>query len=156
MILWWAALAMEAAPPSASALPLCSEAVVLPAGMEGWARPVPATRGIVAGTAADLMLVDVVDLRWATPPVRAPIGGTYGAVVAVTIWRAGVYRLATSARASVAMVKDGRPVEAGAASEGPPCSGIRQIVDFNLKPGTYALQLSDAAGPELTLLLAAR
>ena len=159
MILWWAAFAAEAAPPSASPPapppPLCAEPAAPPAGLEAWGRPVPATRSIMAGTAADLMLADVVDLRWATPPARAPIGGTYGAVLSVTIWRAGQYRLALSARASVALVKDGRPVAAGAVSGGPPCSGIRQIVDYRLKPGQYALQLSGAAGPEMTLLLVA-
>jgi hypothetical protein len=36
----------------------------------------------------------------------------------------------------------------------PPCSGVRKMVDFDLSTGSYTVQLSGAAKPVATLLIA--
>jgi len=37
-----------------------------------------------------------------------------------------------------------------------PCSGIRKIVDFDLQPGTYVVQLSNAKTAQIRILIATK
>ena len=49
--------------------------------------------------------------------------------------------------------RDGKIIGSVAHTEGPPCSGIRKIVDFTLAPGRYALQLSGATKAPTRVLI---
>jgi hypothetical protein len=145
------ALLLAAAEPTDS---VCIRQEPPPRGLEAWTRPIAGDREIAPGTAETLTLVDVADLRFDAPPAQAPLGGTYGAMLAFRITTPGIYRIALSARASIDVAQAGRTIEPAGESDAPICTGIRKIIRFPLQPGSYALQISGVAGPQATVLLA--
>ncbi len=147
------ALILQAAAPAEA--PICTKMVGPPAGMAAWAQPAEGT-ALRPGTALALPMADVAGLRFTVAPERAPVGGTYGAVVPFTIARGGTYAIALSEAAWVDVARGPRLLSSTGHRHGPPCSGIRKIVDYRLAPGRYVLQLIGAPRPEGRVLIVRR
>lgn len=147
----------------AMAAPACPAVPApLPALYAGWATMAPLVVGsdaagapmLAIGGAARLALADAAAVRFAVAPGHVPAPGSRGGMVALTVAAAGRYRVAIGAGAWVDMVGNGTALRSAAHSQGPACTGIRKLVDFDLQPGRYLLQLSGNAQPTLAVLVA--
>lgn len=161
-ILALALQAQAAAPMAAAEEPVCTAAVAPPAELAGWTRMAPVTAGASAddastirvGRGARATLLTMAKLQPAATLGKASPAGTSGGLFAFTVDREGRYRVAAGAGAWLDVVHDGQPVASVAHKHGPACSGIRKMVDFQLQPGRYLLQVADAPAPTIGLLVA--
>ncbi len=156
-------LAAAQANPATAQAP-CAAPGLLPPELAGWATP----RALVAATAAGeldtatLSVGNAIEATLApTPHVAYPVqpghagaATTHGGLFAFTATEAGSYRVALGAAAWIDLVAEGKSVTSTAHAHGPECTVVRKLVDFPLKPGRYILQVSDAADPALTLMIA--
>jgi hypothetical protein len=117
--------------------------------------PVAAQRlPIPLGTAKTLALAFASDVRYAARPERPDAGAGKAGMIAFHIAAAGIYRVALSGGAWIEVVRDGKTTKSVAHRHGPDCGTIRKIVDFQLTPGRYILQLSASDTPEVTVMIA--
>ena len=79
---------------------------------------------------------------------------TFAGLFAFTVPTAGRYRVALGAGAWIEVARDGKAVASAAHAHGPACTPVRKMVDFDLQPGTYLLQVSGSTAPRLHLLVA--
>jgi hypothetical protein len=150
----FAILLLQAAP---AAAPVCTATVAPPAGLEAWSVAPGMTADVIApGKNIALTLEPVDKVTFPLAPERKPAAGTFGGVYHVTVATAGTYRVALQNGAWIDLVRDGKSLSSVAHMEGPPCSGIRKIVDFALQPGTYTLQLSSAKAAQMHILIATK
>jgi hypothetical protein len=97
-----------------------------------------------------LALAPVADVAFALPPERAPRNPEpRGAVLHFAAGEAGAYRVALSARAWIDIVQDGAPLRSGAHTDLADCRELHKIVTFDIGPGPFTLQLSDAVEPSI-------
>ena len=80
--------------------------------------------------------------------------GTFGGYFPVDVARAGRYRFALSQGAWIDLVQKGERLKSADHAHGPICSGIAKIVAFDLQPGRYWLQLSEAKDASIDVMLA--
>jgi len=120
----------------------CTTRAPLPTGFAGFARATGPTRYLAVGAARRVALRAAAGVRFAVAPERTPGPNAIAAVLPIDIARAGTYRVALSEPVWIDMVAGGRRIASGAHEEGPRCSGIRKIVDFQLRPGRHVIQLS--------------
>lgn len=120
-------------------------AAITPAEAQGVALPI--------GTARKLALAFGAQVTYAAAPERLDAGAGKAGLVGFTVAKAGVYRVALSAGAWIEVIRDGKLAKSVAHGHGPECSGIRKIVDFQLAPGRYVLQLTASDQPEVTALI---
>lgn len=131
------------------------------------ASPPPATDSALPAVDADgarLDLGEVVALRlqavdtvpWTLPPERDPEPGTHGGLVRFTVVDAGTYEVALADAAWVDLIEGGQRLASVDHRHGPPCSGMRKIVAFDLAPGDHLLQISGAPGPLARVRIARR
>jgi hypothetical protein len=157
-----ATLMSGAVPATQSAPPQCPrDAEPVPAAFAQWARSriIPAgdaAPSMAIGESVDLALVPQADVKLAAEPGRASAPGDFAAMVRLTVTRPAVYRLALGSRAWVDVVQDGRAIGSVAHGHGPACSGIRKIVDFDLKPGNYVIQITGSPDATARLMIVAR
>ena len=140
-----------------SAAPACTAEAPPPVGLEAWKTISAMSMGPIGLNATTgLMLQSSDKVAFALPPERAPGAGSFAGVYTFNIATPGTYRIALSAGAWIDVVRDGKSIASAAHTEGPPCSGIRKIVDFTLVPGRYTLQLSGAKSAEMRVLIATK
>ncbi|HUD29028.1 MAG TPA: hypothetical protein VMQ93_09170 [Novosphingobium sp.] len=162
-----AALAVLGASPAAAQMehpaPACTAPAALPAELASWRDPAPLTAGRDRKGAAKAMLTPgqaaLLTLS-RTPEVAYPLrpekpGGTvsFGGLASFTVKEAGTWRVALGSGAWVDVVKDGKAATSVAHGHGPDCTGVRKMVDYQLSPGTYTLQLAANAGDTLAVLV---
>lgn len=95
------------------------------------------------------------ELKYAVQPVRPDDDGVHGGIVAFDVaWR-GIYRVALGSGAWIEVVSGTRARQSVGYVHGPECSGIRKVVDFELSPGRYLLQLSASKDARVTTMIAA-
>ncbi|WP_198665910.1 MULTISPECIES: homogentisate 1,2-dioxygenase [unclassified Sphingomonas] len=133
----------------------CPETPVAPpADLAGWVRPVPLVAGrdaahaptLAPGQAVTATLSPVATVTTAAASARTAKPAEQGGLFAVSVSAAGRYRIAAGSAAWIDVAADGRPLTSVAHSHGPACSGIRKMVDFDLSPGRYLIQVTgDAA-----------
>lgn len=82
-------------------------------------------------------------------------GGTvsYGGIFEIKIPENGTYRVALGNASWIDMVQDGKSAQSLAHNGGPENSGIRKMVDYNLKAGTCVVQLSAGADSTTAVLI---
>ena len=137
-------------------------AVQLPAGLEGWTRKQPVRAGATAKVATTLPLgVGVSATLLLTPKIayavrREKPGGSIssGGIFAFTVPVAGRYRVALGAGAWIDVLSGTTPATSVSHGHGPDCTGVRKMVDFDLKPGRYLLQVAGNASATLPLMVA--
>ena len=142
---------------------VCPVKPVIPVELAGWtaAAPIEAavnTAGIGTallplgkGVSATLLTDTDVTLPVAGKPQAA---GTHAGLFALEVPVAARYRVALGAAAWIDVVANGAALPSVAHGHGPDCSPVRKMVDYDLKPGRYLLQVSGAARPVLAMMLA--
>jgi hypothetical protein len=143
-LLFAAAIAADAGPP------VCIRMEPV-AGFEGWGHP--AGSSLAVGSAATLDLKPATGVKFEPALTRPAKDGTYGGFFPLTVTSAGRYRLAVSAGAWIDLVGKGARLKSVDHSHGAACSGIAKIVAFDLQPGRYWLQLSEAKAPTISAMV---
>ncbi|HMO77536.1 MAG TPA: hypothetical protein PKD48_19520 [Sphingopyxis sp.] len=148
-----ATILAAAAPPKA---PACPAEPVLPEGLEGWSRTASnktiyaygdrrAIDWTVLGPVRTaLSLHGFESLRYWVAPERTPDVHKFGGMVPITVDRPGRLVVALDAGAWIDLVQDGAIVKSAAHGHGPACSGIRKMVEYDVAPGRYLLQIVNA------------
>jgi hypothetical protein len=152
---------LHAAPEGAQ--PVCAAPKPVPAAYGGWAGAdaVEAATGVTGQTKAPLAVGQGAEVRlhpdgqvtYITLPKGAGEASSYGGLVQVTIARAGTYRMALGDFVWVDLVRDGKPTATVRYGHGPECTPIRKIVDFDLLPGAYTLEVSGSTAPTVRLMI---
>ena len=131
IILMSALLLQSATPPAACA----TTDQNLPATLRPWTAPTAAGTTVQPGQAVTF----------------APSGP-----LILVITEAGSYGVAIDQPAWVDVARDGGTLHSNGNSHGPACSSVRKIVDFQLQPGRYTINLSRTQAPTVRLLVIRR
>lgn len=134
----------------------------LPAGLEGWSRKTPVRAGATAARATMLTIGQgAVASLLPTPKVTYDVrpekpGGSVssGGLFAFTIATAGRYRVALGSGAWIDVLTGTTPAVSVSHGHGPDCTGVRKMVDFDLQPGRYLLQIAGNGSATLPLMVA--
>lgn len=88
---------------------------------------------------------------WVTPgkPVEE---GKRGGMNNIIVKKVGRLKIALNDGAWIDLVRDGAIVPSVAHGHGPDCSGIRKIVEFDVTPGTYIVQIVNAPHTSLSAM----
>ena len=128
----------------------------LPVELQPWQTAVTAGATLPPGTTVNLTLRPIAEIEAVAPPRPARQGATTGGRIELEIATAGTYGVALGNAGWIDVVRDGRPLEATAHGHGPACSTIRKIVNFNLTPGRYTVQISGTDASVVRLLVLPR
>ena len=139
----------------------CSTPAAVPAQLAGWSAMTPVTASAEApgapsvtfGRGLRVTLSANERLRFARPPLKAGAAATSGGMIAVTVETAGRYRIALGDSAWVDVITGTTAVDSVAHDHGPACSPIRKMVDFDLVPGRYLIQLAGSKSATLPLMI---
>lgn len=141
----------------------CSTPAQLSAPFLSWRDPVAlkaassrkgtAKVGLRAGQAVTLALLPTPKVAYELRPEKPGGSVSFGGLARFDVPVAGVWRVALGSGAWVDVVKDGKAQTSTAHGHGPHCSGIRKMVDYDLEPGTYMLQISANGEDRLTVLV---
>jgi hypothetical protein len=140
-------------------LKTCPIAPVIPPELVGWWTMTPVATGptpapIRVGTGVRATLLPGADVSYPVAPAKPGAAGTSGGVFAFEVARAGRYRVALGAGAWVDVVQRGRMIASVAHAHGPECSPVRKVVDYDLKPGRYLLEVAGSPSATLGLMVA--
>jgi hypothetical protein len=138
---------------AAAAQPTCIRMQPVP-GFEGWGQP---TGSILAhGHEARLALKPATQVHFDPALTQRAKAGTYGGYFPLTVAKAGRYRVALSSDAWISAVSKSKRIKSAAHVDGPNCSGIAKIVDFDLKPGRNWLQVSETKEQIIGVMVSSR
>ena len=112
------------------------------AGFEAWGHPAGSAPAV--GSEAMLALKPATDVDFKPALTRPAKEGTFGGYFPVDVAKPGRYRIGLSQGAWLDLVQKGERLKPADHAHGPACSGIAKIVAFDLQPGRYWLQLSNA------------
>jgi hypothetical protein len=144
-------LLLQAAP-TAPAPQTCTASFAYIAPFAAWPTA-KASDAPVIGSAVDIIPAPVAQAKFVTAPDRAAKPGTGAIVAGFEVKAAGVYRVAiggADARPKgvwIDIVANGQTLRSIAHQEGPACSNISKVVDFDLPAGNYTLQLAGIPDP---------
>lgn len=148
--------------------PACPADSVLPPELADWARTVPGDTFYAygepreagfptLGTArTELPLHKFESLRYWIAPERKPDPFKYGGLVPIEVKKAGRLVVALDAGAWIDLVRDAKFVASATHGHGPACSGIRKMVEFDVTPGRYVLQISSAPAASIRAMAVLR
>lgn len=133
----------------------------LPSGMDGWSRPVATSAGMSAakatplrvGEATTATLISEAALTYAAAPAKPAERPGQGGIFAFTISKQGRYRVSLGSAAWVDVVNGSTVLTSVGHGHGPTCSTVRKMVDFDLTPGRYTLQVAGSQLPALKLMV---
>lgn len=136
----------------------------LPAAFSGWsdtAQLHSATSGtelkdtmLAPGHAATVALHATPDVKYPLQPKKPGGSVSHGGLVGFSVPAAGTYEVGLSTGAWVDVFDGKNLVTSTAHGQGPACTGIRKLVDFPLHAGSYVLQISTNAQPEVKVIIA--
>lgn len=149
-------------PPTVGVEDCPAAAQPLPASLSGWARPTPVSAGADAASAATLTIGEsvratlqpITKIAFAAEPEKASVAGSYGGLFAVVVPAKARYRVALGSSGWIDVLARSTPVATAAHSHGPACSGIRKLVDFDLAPGRYVVQVSGSDAVAVPIMIA--
>ncbi|MEZ5896241.1 MAG: hypothetical protein R3C40_06940 [Parvularculaceae bacterium] len=143
---------------------LCSETVSPHGLLSAWkdqlggmAAATPerlADAGLETGKAVRLALSPTAQVSYSAQPGKTGSDETFGGMATVEISTNGVYRVALGGSAWVDVVRDGAVLPSTAHGHGPDCTGIRKIVDFELSPGRYIVQIAASEDDAISIMVA--
>lgn len=143
---------------------MCAATVVPDGPLAAWARQTDmqaqgdpaklAGASIKVGQAVRLALLPTPDVHFPVRPEKPGGSVSHGGLVGIYVAKAGKYRIALGSGAWIDLIGGGKPQVSIAHGHGPDCSGIRKMVDFDLKAERYTLQISANADPHISLLIA--
>jgi hypothetical protein len=121
------------------------------AGFEGWGKPAGDALSLGHEAALPLKPASGVDFKPALARPAKP--GTFGGFFPVDVPKAGHYRIALSAGAWADLVRNGDRLKLAGHDHAPVCSGIAKIVEYDLQPGRYWLQLSESKSASIGAMI---
>jgi hypothetical protein len=117
------------------------------------AATLPSAR-LTVGETARVTLAQTGSVTYPVHPEKPAAADSFGGLLQLVVPARGGYRVVLGSRAWIDLVAPGgRAVDSVAHSMGPPCTGIRKMVDFTLEPGTYTVQISGNAEPATSVLV---
>ena len=128
---------------AALVMPLGYSAATTVTAVPGGAPPLP------LGIAVKATLLPAAAVSLAVSVDRPTQVGSSAGVFGFTVATAGRYRVALGSRAWVDIVAADKALPSIANGHGGPCSGISKYVEFDLKPGSYRLQLVGSTSPTI-------
>lgn len=162
------AAGLTPAAPAREASATCAADPVLPSELSGWAR-IASNKTLYAYGAAraaewlplgaartQLALHRFESLRYWAAPAQRPNSFKYGGMVPVDVRKPGRLLVALDRGAWIDLVQAGQRVKAAARRHGPVCSGIGKIVEFDVTPGRYLLQIVNAPEPTIRAMAVLR
>ena len=132
--------------------PVCVRMAPTP-GFENWGHPTGAA--LAVGGEAQLTLKPATGVDFKPALARPAKDGTFGGYFPVDVAKAGRYRIALSQGAWIDLVQKGDRLKSADHAHGAACSGIAKIVAFDLQPGRYWVQLSEAKAPSIDAMVSA-
>ena len=152
----------QSAPPAAAA-PQCRVVAPPPAELRAWTAPRAmqaaasvdhsARTSLPIGQAARLALTPTPQVAFPLAPKKPGDAESFGGLVGIDVAEAGTYRVALGTAAWIDLTRSDQAEPSIAHSHGPPCTGIRKMVDFALTPGRYTLQIAANQQSETTILI---
>ena len=148
--------------------PACPASPVLPPELSDWTRTVPGETFYAYGAPREagfptlgaartaLPLHKFESLRYWIAPERKPDPFKYGGLVPIEVKTAGRLVVALDAGAWIDLVRDAKFVPSAKHGHGPACSGIRKMVEFDVTPGRYVLQISSAPADSIRAMAVLR
>ncbi len=157
------ALALPTYAQTPAAAPDCSKPAPLTGELSGWSAKAPVTSAaneaglsgaaLAIGKSHEAKLLKTPQVAYVLQPEKPGGSVSNGGLFSFTAETAGTYRVALSTAAWIDLIEDGQALKPATFGHGPDCSGIRKIVDFQLKPGKHALQISANADPKMVLMV---
>ncbi len=149
------AIAIALAPALAHAAddPACTVDAPLPDNLSAFASPAAFTGDttmVTTGLAVKLKLAPIETVTGLLD--QQPKPGTFAGRATLVVTAAGTYGIAASAGAWLNVVSNGAALTATDHTH-VECSPIHKIVYYDLKPGLYGLEVSNAPKDSLTVLL---
>ena len=105
---------------------------------------------IKAGESYVVSLSPIASVVYPVTPKQPVAAGRYGGLLALTIADGGSYNLAIDGPAQIDIVKDGSIVQSLANTDKDVCG---KGTAFRLDAGLYSLQIANAAGADIKLIL---
>lgn len=141
----------------------CTAPAGLPAPMASWRNPLALKAGadrkaaaraiLTPGRTVTLALLPTPKVAYPVRPAKPGYSVSHGGLASFTVKEAGTWRVALGSGAWVDVISDGQAATSIAHGHGPDCTGIRKMVDHDLKPGRYTLQIAANGEDSLTLLV---
>ena len=138
----------------------------LPAEYAAWtsARPLISATDANGLDSARFDTAEAFDIRlhpdgavtYLTLPKGAGDPASFGGLARFEVKQAGTYRVALGDFAWVDVDRDGKPLNPVSFGHGPECTAVKKVVDYELEPGTYAIEISGNTAPRLRLMLLRR
>lgn len=118
----------------------------------GWNKPVrhlaaraPAMKfALATGSSTLLELRGVKDVKLAAKGERKPKSNTSAGLAALDVAKIGKLDVILSNATYVDLVRDGRVLQSTGHADLKTCTGFRKSVSFDVVPGRYIVQLTDA------------
>ena len=144
--------------------PSCPASVAMTGELAPWNTPRQLQAGarssqtsgsaLAVGQAVRLTLLQTPQVHYPVRPEKPGGSVSYGGLVLLNVEEAGTYRVALGSAAWIDLVRNGKALTSSAHGHGPDCTGIRKIVDFQLRPGRYTVQIAANGEPVTTVLVA--
>lgn len=134
----------------------CPAAPVLPPELADWGRnatgktiyaygdDLGADWSPLGAARTELALHKFESLRYGVAPDRKPDAYKFGGTIPVEVRKAGRLIVALDAGAWIDLVRGGAVLKSVTHGHGPACSGVRKMVEFDVTPGRYQLQIVNA------------
>jgi len=151
-----------------SGIPVSAQDMTTTAGPEdefpGWAEPLEmqaagssadlSSANLIVGQTALISLLPDTEVAYPHTPGKRGSSASHAGLFQVRITEPGTYRVALGAGGWIDIVTHGHAMVATGHSHGPEGStGIRKIIDYNLKPGRYIVQIAANEEPRTTILI---
>ena len=114
-------------------------------------QPVASGAGLAVGAGYRAALVDATTLAFPAAPERPTKPGTHGALLALRVDAAGAYDVTLSEEGWIDIADHAQRVASADFSGVKGCPGVRKSVRYELKPGDYTVQLSNAEADKLDI-----
>jgi len=95
-------------------------------------------------------------VAYLTLPKGAGEAASFGGLASFEVAQAGLYRVALGDFAWVDVDRDGKPLTPAAFGHGPECTAVKKVVDYQLEPGRYVIEVSGEKAPRMQLLVLPR
>jgi hypothetical protein len=157
---------IAAALPAAGMAECPAGGLALPAAYSAWATPqaLSSATGLAGSDAANFATGEAIDaglqpdgeVTYLTLPKGAGEAASFGGLASFEVTQAGIYRVALGDFAWVDVDRDGKPLAPAAFGHGPECPAVKKVVDYQLEPGRYVLEISGEKAPQLRLMVLPR
>lgn len=139
------------------ASPAVAQTCPAPAGWDTPAKHLAARApemkfALATGTSNQIELRAAKDVKFAVASDRQPKPNTSAGLAALDVAKAGKLDVILSNRTFVDLVRDGKIVKSTGHASLATCPGFRKLVTFDVQPGRYVVQLTDA--PERSVRIA--